>query len=145
MPILSPICAALVAVFLQLADSVPPKPAAPPGAWRNLIGAYVADRDTHHLPEQCVLLVASRVPAASRRGGAGAGRAYAAAAWLWPPDPRCLPAVVRDEGLLGRNAGRFALARGGSRQGLQAQPRRGGRHHAVRPKDRGARRDAFHV
>jgi len=66
MPKLSPTCAALVAVFLQLADSVPPKPAAPPGAWRNLIGAYVADRDTLYVYEDSgtlLVLVDSTVPA----------------------------------------------------------------------------------
>ena len=41
----------LLALLLQLADSLPPKPAAPPAAWRALIGAYAAAADTFYVYE----------------------------------------------------------------------------------------------
>src|SRR6059058_4201103 len=57
---------------------------------------------------------ASRWLVADHRAGAGARIARTAATRLRPADPRCLPAVVCDESLLGCNAGRVALARGRS-------------------------------
>jgi D-alanyl-D-alanine dipeptidase len=41
----------LLALFLQLGDSLPPKPAPPPAAWRNVIGAYSSGRDTIYVYE----------------------------------------------------------------------------------------------
>ena len=64
-PLLAPTLAALAAVW-QLTDSLPPKPAAPPGAWRNLIGAYGNDRDTLYIYEDrgvLFVLVDSTAPA----------------------------------------------------------------------------------
>src|SRR2546427_11745344 len=66
MPILSPICAALVAVFLQLAAPVPPNPAHAPGAGRSRSGAYAADRDSLYVYENSgplLVLVDWTVPA----------------------------------------------------------------------------------
>ena len=51
MPILASTCTALVAVFLQLAGSIPPKPAPPPAAWRNVIGGYLKGHDTIYVYE----------------------------------------------------------------------------------------------
>lgn len=41
----------LLALLLQLAGSVPPKPAPPPAAWRTLLGAYANGRDTAYVYE----------------------------------------------------------------------------------------------
>jgi D-alanyl-D-alanine dipeptidase len=41
----------LLALFLQLPDSLPPKPAAPPAAWLELIGAYASGADTLYVSE----------------------------------------------------------------------------------------------
>ena len=38
-------------LLLQLAGSLPPKPAAPPAAWRSLIGAYLSGHDTVYVYE----------------------------------------------------------------------------------------------
>ncbi|MGE5802620.1 MAG: M15 family metallopeptidase, partial [Gemmatimonadota bacterium] len=41
----------LLALILQLSDSLPPKPPAPPSAWLALIGAYASARDTLYVFE----------------------------------------------------------------------------------------------
>jgi D-alanyl-D-alanine dipeptidase len=41
----------LLVLLLQLADSLPPKPAPAPAAWRNLIGAYLRGSDTVYVYE----------------------------------------------------------------------------------------------
>ena len=41
----------LLALLLQVGDSLPPKPAPPPAAWRNLIGAYQRGYDTVYVYE----------------------------------------------------------------------------------------------
>src|SRR4051812_6278820 len=41
----------LLALLLQLPDSLPPKPAPPPAAWLALIGAYAAGADTFYVYE----------------------------------------------------------------------------------------------
>ena len=48
----------LLALLLQVADSLPPKPAAPPAAWLSLIGAYASDHDTLYVLEEGGALVA---------------------------------------------------------------------------------------
>jgi D-alanyl-D-alanine dipeptidase len=52
----------LLALLLQLPDSLPPKPAAPPAAWRGLIGAYAAAHDTLYVYEDGGALVALLTP-----------------------------------------------------------------------------------
>jgi D-alanyl-D-alanine dipeptidase len=52
----------LLALLLQLPDSLPPKPAAPPAAWLSLIGAYVGDHDTLYVYEDGGALVALVAP-----------------------------------------------------------------------------------
>jgi len=55
----------LLALLLQLPESLPPKPAAPPSAWLSLIGAYASDHDTLYVYEDggaLVTLVASSAP-----------------------------------------------------------------------------------
>jgi len=47
----------LLALLLQLPDSLPPKPAAPPAAWLRLIGAYASARDTLYVGEDGGALV----------------------------------------------------------------------------------------
>ena len=48
----------LFALLLQVAESLPPKPAVPPAAWLSLIGAYASDRDTLSVYEDGGVLVA---------------------------------------------------------------------------------------
>jgi D-alanyl-D-alanine dipeptidase len=48
----------LLALLVQLPDSLPPKPAAPPAAWRSLIGAYASASDTLYVYEDGGALVA---------------------------------------------------------------------------------------
>jgi len=48
----------LLALLLQLPESLPPKPAAPPSAWLHLIGAYASDHDTLYVYEDGGALVA---------------------------------------------------------------------------------------
>jgi D-alanyl-D-alanine dipeptidase len=48
----------LLALLLQLPESLPPKPAAPPAAWLSLIGAYTSDHDTLYVYEDGGALVA---------------------------------------------------------------------------------------
>ncbi len=57
----------LLALLLQLPDSLPPKPAAPPAAWRSLIGAYAGEHDTLYVYEDGGVLVALVRPAAPAR------------------------------------------------------------------------------
>jgi len=63
----------LLALLLQLPESLPPKPAAPPAppappaAWRGLIGAYVSAHDTLYVYEDGGALVALVAPAAPNR------------------------------------------------------------------------------
>lgn len=52
----------LLALLLQLPESLPPKPAAPPAAWLSLIGAYVGDHDTLYVYEDGGALVALVMP-----------------------------------------------------------------------------------
>jgi len=54
----------LLALLLQVADSLPPKPAAPPAAWLRLIGAYTSVNDTVYVYEDGGALVALASPAA---------------------------------------------------------------------------------
>ena len=54
----------LLALLLQLPDSLPPKPAAPPAAWLRLIGAYASASDTLYLYEDGGALVALAAPSA---------------------------------------------------------------------------------
>ncbi len=42
---------ALLSLFLQSPDSLPPKPAPPPAAWRSVIGAYLRAQDTVYVYE----------------------------------------------------------------------------------------------
>ena len=56
----------VLALLLQLADSLPPKPAPPPSAWRAHIGAYAAASDTLYVYEDhgaLTLLVKPSAPA----------------------------------------------------------------------------------
>ena len=48
----------LLALLLQVPESLPPKPAAPPTAWLSLIGAYASDHDTLYVYEDGGALVA---------------------------------------------------------------------------------------
>ena len=59
----------LLALLLQLPESLPPppKPAAPPAAWRGLIGAYASERDTLYVYEDGGALVALVAPFAPNR------------------------------------------------------------------------------
>ncbi|HLZ44346.1 MAG TPA: M15 family metallopeptidase [Gemmatimonadales bacterium] len=50
----------LLALLLQLGDSLPPKPAPPPAAWQTLIGAYLSGRDTIYVYEDRGALFARR-------------------------------------------------------------------------------------
>jgi D-alanyl-D-alanine dipeptidase len=54
----------LLALLLQLPESLPPKPAAPPAAWLGLIGAYASDHDTLYVYEDGGALVALARPSA---------------------------------------------------------------------------------
>ncbi len=54
----------LLALLLQLPESLPPKPAPPPAAWLRLIGAYAADHDTMYVYEDGGALVALVAPSA---------------------------------------------------------------------------------
>ena len=47
-----------LALLLQIPESLPPKPAAPPAAWLKLIGAYAGERDTLYVYENGGALVA---------------------------------------------------------------------------------------
>ena len=47
----------LLALLLQVPESLPPKPAAPPAAWLLLIGAYASDHDTLFVYEEGGALV----------------------------------------------------------------------------------------
>ena len=68
------------------------------------------------------LYTGARVPAAARRGGAGPRAPAARGAGLRPADPRRLPAVVRDEDVLGRHAARPDAC-------FVADPAKGSRHN----------------
>ena len=57
----------LLALLLQLPESLPPKPAAPPAAWRSLIGAYASEHDTLYVYEDRGVLVALVTPFAPAR------------------------------------------------------------------------------
>jgi len=57
----------VLAVLLQLPDSLPPKPAAPPAAWLALIGAYAAAHDTLYVYEDGGALALLLKPAAPAR------------------------------------------------------------------------------
>lgn len=57
----------LLALLLQLPESLPPQPAAPPVAWRSLIGAYASDHDTLYVYEDRGVLVALVTPFAPAR------------------------------------------------------------------------------
>jgi D-alanyl-D-alanine dipeptidase len=57
----------LLALLLQLPDSLPPKPAAPRAAWLNLIGAYTSAHDTLYVYEDGGVLVALLAPSAAAR------------------------------------------------------------------------------
>jgi D-alanyl-D-alanine dipeptidase len=57
----------LLALLLQLPESLPPKPAAPPAAWRSLIGAYASEHDTLYVYEDGGALVTIVAPFAPNR------------------------------------------------------------------------------
>jgi len=57
----------LLALLLQLPHALPPRPAAPPDAWRSLIGAYAGDRDTLYVYEDRGALVALVAPGSPAR------------------------------------------------------------------------------
>src|SRR3989454_401363 len=96
-----------------------------------------------HLYDAERVVFRAGVPAATGGRSARARGAGAQTPRLRAVDPRRLPAVVRDEGVLGRDAARVAVARGRSRPGLEAQPRRRGGYHIVRPGDGAAGGDAL--
>jgi len=52
----------LLALLLQLPESLPPKPAAPPARWLGLIGEYAWEHDTLHIYEDSGRLVALLTP-----------------------------------------------------------------------------------
>ncbi len=52
----------LFALLLQVPESLPPKPAPPPAAWRSRIGAYAAGSDTLYVYEDGGALVALLTP-----------------------------------------------------------------------------------
>ncbi len=54
----------LLALLLQIPESLPPKPAAPPAAWLRLIGAYATEHDTLYVYEEGGALVALVTPSA---------------------------------------------------------------------------------
>jgi D-alanyl-D-alanine dipeptidase len=56
----------LLALLLQLPESLPPKPAAPPAAWLSLIGAYVSDHDTLYVYEDGGALVTLVAPSGAQ-------------------------------------------------------------------------------
>jgi hypothetical protein len=57
----------LLALLLQLPDSLPPKPAAPPAAWLALIGAYASGSDTLYVFEdRGALAVLAKPPGPAR-------------------------------------------------------------------------------
>jgi len=56
----------VLALLLQLPDSLPPKPAAPPTAWLSLIGAYTSDHDTLYVYEDGGALVALVAPSGAQ-------------------------------------------------------------------------------
>ena len=74
----------------------------------------------HNFLGDAGLHAGARVPAAAGRRGAGARAPGARDAGLRPADPRRLPAVVRDEDLLGRHAARQARLRRRSRRRARA-------------------------
>jgi D-alanyl-D-alanine dipeptidase len=57
----------VLALLLQLPQSLPPAPPAPPACWSSLIGAYAADRDTLYVYEDRGGLFALLAPAAPVR------------------------------------------------------------------------------
>src|SRR5205809_5517253 len=57
----------VLAVLLQLPDSLPPKPAPPPAAWLALIGAYAVAHDTLYVYEDGGALALLVKPAAPAR------------------------------------------------------------------------------
>jgi D-alanyl-D-alanine dipeptidase len=91
----------LLALLLQLPDSLPPKPAAPPAAWLSLIGAYASDHDTLYVYEDggaLVALVASTpqpLAQVSESVFALAGRGVAHAQIVFRRDEIQLGAVTR--------------------------------------------------
>lgn len=56
----------LLALLLQVPESLPPKPAAPPAAWLSLIGAYASDHDTLYVYEDDGALVALVAPSGAQ-------------------------------------------------------------------------------
>jgi D-alanyl-D-alanine dipeptidase len=57
----------LLALLLQLPDSLPPKPAPPPSAWLALIGAYASAADTLYVSEDRGALTLLLKPSAAAR------------------------------------------------------------------------------
>jgi D-alanyl-D-alanine dipeptidase len=92
----------LLALLLQLPDSLPPKPAAPPTAWLSLIGAYVGDHDTLYVYEDGGALVAlvaplgpARLAQVSESVYAIAGRGYDHAQVIFRRDDIQVAGVAR--------------------------------------------------
>ena len=89
-------------------------------------------RDDEQLPRHALLRRGACIHAAARRRSRRSRERIAEITRLRTSDSRRLSSVVRDQDVLGRDADREALARRRSEPGLEAQPRRRGRPHAVR-------------
>jgi D-alanyl-D-alanine dipeptidase len=113
----------LLALLLQLPEYLPPKPAAPPPAWRSLIGAYAAERDTLYVYEDAGALVVLVPPFP----GARLAQASESVFTFTNHGPYDADRIIFRRGEI--QVGRVALRR------LQLGPAEGGqlRLHPVRP------------
>ena len=89
---------------------------------------YATDQQ---LPRHAVLHVREGVHAAAGRRGAGACNEKLKPPGLRPAHPRRLPAVVRHEDVLGRDAGEVPRLRRRPVEGFAAQPRLRGRSRST--------------
>ena len=97
-------------------------------------------RDEEQRVRPSLLRRGARVPPAARGGRPRAREPRAQGEGLRPPRLRRLPPVVRHEAVLGPDAGRQEDLRRGPEEGLAPQPRVRRGPHALRPRDRAARR-----